>query len=533
MYKMLVVDDNPSDRNGISRAIQWDDIGVSIAGTCANGAAALKAMESTPVDIVLTDISMPIMNGIELAAALRTSHPRTKVIFMSCHDEFDFAKSAIDLDIAGYILKPIKPEELLNAVSKVVESVREQAVFTLEKEHMLSKLNEMQPILVEQFLRELLLGSFYDAENVKNRFDFLSLQSLIDTKPQVLVLCIEDTAYTGIADSFVNCLAIKDMLTQVGEPGIRLFPIQVSPWELAAIAFMDDAAQEKRLVDRCIDLYTSIKERLDLHVKLGLSRVGDGVGGIHALYCQANAAARTTFYSEGNPIIQFALIDEQTRIPNSLDNLELHKSVAALLSNLSAENIRAFVGQYLPQEDALLSEIYIKNLTFSTVNICMVLLTDCGHSFTDIFGEEYIVWNKLARFQTIPAIRQWLYNFLMAIREHVNDKRSGKNARLVQSIKEIVSKRYHEQLSVADIANEIYLSPGYANITFKKETGQTIFDYLIHVRIENAKKLLREPDAKVSVVAENVGYINTSYFCLMFKKCVGITPAEYRSAQGI
>jgi len=527
------VDDNPSDRNGISRAIPWEEIGVSIAGACANGAAALKAVEHAHVDIVLTDISMPIMNGIELAAALRVSHPKTKIIFMSCHDEFDFAKSAIDMEIAGYILKPIKPEELMQAVGKVAESIREQAVFTLERERMLSKLDEMQPMLAEQFLRELILGNFYNADGIRERLAFLQLQTLADKKAQVLALCVEEPGGTGVADSFANSLAIMEMIAKASEPGIRLCPIQVSPWELAAIAFLDETALEKRLLDICIELYTGIKEKLSLPVTLGLSRVKESIGEVHEQYRQASAAARTTFYSEGNPIIQYALIDEREKTPRRLDNPELHKSVTALLSNLSDESIQAFVNDYLPQAETLLSESYIKNLTFSTVNICMVLLTDYGHSFADIFGEEYIVWNKLARFHTIPAVRQWLYNFLTAIREHINDKRSGKNAQLVQNIKEIVAKRFHEQLSVADIANAIYLSPGYANIMFKKETGRTIFDYLIDVRIENAKRLLREPDAKVAVVAENVGYINTSYFCLMFKKCVGITPAEYRSAQGI
>jgi len=536
MYSMLVVDDNPSDRNGIGRAIPWEDIGVKVAGLCANGGIALKMMEAAPADIVLTDISMPVMNGIELATAIKESYPRTKIIFMSCHDEFDFAKSAIDLDIEGYILKPIKPEELLQTVGKVAKNIREQDSYALEKARMLSKLNDMQPILIEQFLRELLLGNFHDAEGIKNRLDFLYLQPLEGTHPQVISLCIDEAAPPpggeNVADSLVNGFAIKELITHASEPGLRLYPIQVSPREFAAIAFWDGGAQESRLLDLCIGLYTDIREKLALHCKIGISRVNETISGINALYWQASSAARTTFYSEGNPIILFDLIDEQTKIPNQLDNQALHKTVSGLLASLREEDIHAFIEQYLPYDEALLSESYVKNLTFSTVNLCMVLLTDCGHSFADIFGEEYIVWNKLARFHTIPAVRQWLYNFMMAIREYINDKRNGKNAQLITNIKQVVSKRYSEQLSVADIANEIFLSPGYANIVFKKETGQTIFDYLIDVRIDNAKKLLREPDAKVSVVAERVGYINTSYFCLMFKKCVGISPAEYRNAQG-
>ena len=111
----------------------------------------------------------------------------------------------------------------------------------------------------------------------------------------------------------------------------------------------------------------------------------------------------------------------------------------------------------------------------------------------------------------------------------MSDKNLAKNAKTVDTIKEMIKNKYHEHITIEDISKSVYLSGRHANGLFKKETGKTIFDYVIEYRIEVAKKLLKDPNSKVASVAEEVGYLNTSYFCLAFKKNVGMTPAEYKS----
>ena len=125
-------------------------------------------------------------------------------------------------------------------------------------------------------------------------------------------------------------------------------------------------------------------------------------------------------------------------------------------------------------------------------------------------------------------VKQWIYNVFKTVKEHLAEKNIVKNVRIVNAIKEFIKNNYNEQISINDISKAVYFSGRYANSLFKKETGKTIFDYVIEYRMEKAKKLLREQDSKVALVAEAVGYTNNSYFCLSFKKIVGMTPAEYK-----
>ncbi len=168
-------------------------------------------------------------------------------------------------------------------------------------------------------------------------------------------------------------------------------------------------------------------------------------------------------------------------------------------------------------------------VSFLIVNIVRLILVEKNESFENIFGEEYILWNKLNNFETIKNIRQWMYNILKTINEYLVSKHQSLHVQIVENIKEIIRNRYHEQLTIGEVAESLYFSALHANNIFKKETGKTIFDYLVEYRIEKAKELLKDPDIRIYLVAEKVGYNNKSHFCLTFKKYTGMTPAEYKN----
>ena len=170
------------------------------------------------------------------------------------------------------------------------------------------------------------------------------------------------------------------------------------------------------------------------------------------------------------------------------------------------------------------SENCLKSLAFTIVNILHLELIQAGQSMEDVLQDEFGVWKKMSGFPTVDELRQWLYQTMAAANEYFQKRYKTRDAQIVTDIKEIIHKRFQEQLTINDIAQVIYLGPKQANNIFKRETNQTIFDYLLDYRMAVAKKMLSDPYSKIYLVAQEVGYINKSHFCLMFKKHTGFTP---------
>ena len=178
MFKLFIVDDNKYERNGIKNSIDWEALGIEVVGVFANGAEALEQIETLQPDIVITDIAMPIMNGIEMSELIKKSYPHIKTIFISCHSDFEFARSAVDLGIYGYVLKPIISDELIKAINKLLNEYSIEDIQLKEKARMMKQLEDMLPLVQEQFLKELLLGNFQSKSDILNRIDFLKIPIL-------------------------------------------------------------------------------------------------------------------------------------------------------------------------------------------------------------------------------------------------------------------------------------------------------------------------------------------------------------------
>lgn len=530
MYNMLIVDDNPRDRNGIQRIIDWKQMGINIMGACANGKQAMEQIEELKPHIVLTDIAMPVMNGIEMAKQLKQNHPDIKLIFMSCYDDFDFARSAIDLDVYGYVLKPIIAEELEKAVVKVLGRYELEYTRDRDREIMLRQIAESLPIVQEQFLRELLFGIYNSNEEIRNRMDFLQMN--VADSATIATLAIEINDYDNLIrdmDVTAQYLLVyslkKAIYTLQNIP--RRYVVQISDRMFAVLLFDNNSSG---FLDAAVAIHEILVETPGINVTIGISDVSNNLSDIPRLYRQSVEALRTKFYWKGSPIIPFEEIDEKqyNRDEKTIDLGDLYKEVEALISYGDSDDIHEFIYKYFGDENSTKPEELVKGLTFSVVNIMQMILSQKGQSFSNILGSETAIWEKLIRFETIVDIRQWIYNIFMAVKEYLGAGNDQRNAKIAEDIKAIIKNSYSKALTVADIAQGVYLSPARANNIFKGQTGKTIFDYLIEHRMEKAKGLLKDPYSRIYLVAQQVGYVNKSHFSLLFKKYTGLTPSEYK-----
>ena len=195
--------------------------------------------------------------------------------------------------------------------------------------------------------------------------------------------------------------------------------------------------------------------------------------------------------------------------------------------------IKEFVDKYIHigVVDGNDSEEFIKSLTFIIVSFLQIILTDYNQTFNDIFNEDIVIWKKISDINSIVNIKQWLFNIICVVKNHLSAKNRSSNAILVNRIKDVVHNHYQEEITVKDIAEAVYFSTRQANNIFLKETGLSIFDYMLQYRIEIAKKLLTTTQMRIYEVAEKVGYQNMSYFRLLFLNSTGVLPTEYKKMQ--
>lgn len=541
MYRLIIVDDNMYERNGIRQSVDWEKLGVEVVGVFGSGTEVLENMEALQPHIVIADIAMPMMSGIELATEIKKTHPHTRIIFISCHSDFEFARSAVDLGVYRYVMKPILSDELTVALEKLLEQIKREERLNREKDGMKRQIRDMMPFVQEQLFRELLLGSLSDMEDIKERFSYLDIPWAEDETYHVVYMEIHDAQNShdakeaegrplpasGAERAYLEAYTVKGLVKGLGSKGLALFPVQMSANSYAVIVL-----KAGDILEVVSNLALTLGNEAGLNATMGISKPSQEPSRAPKLYSQARKAVKTRFYSQGNPIIGYWEIEDAADEPREIiTELEsVYDEIKLILSEGDEDEIQEFIKKHLYSR-RLGNEANAKAFVFSLINITGIVLMSYNKSYKDIFGDEVVIWKKLNRFETIADVDRWLFNIFKSIRENLMEKTSSRPAKIAEVIKEIIHTRYHQPLTIEDISRSVYISGRHANNLFKKETGKTIFDYLVEYRIAMAKKLLMDKDSKVAAVAESVGYVNTSYFCLAFKKYTGMTPAEYKNAR--
>lgn len=531
MFKMLIVDDNNRDRRILQSILPWEEYQIRIMGSAADGEEALEIAKKEFPDILLTDISMPRLNGIELAKEIGKLAPSTQVIFISCYSDFEYAKQAVNLNVFGYVNKPLNREELAGIAERVTGVCRMRDTQNQERAEMMRQLEATLPAAQEEFLRELLLGQDYDARQLADMTRFLKLPADRARRFQAAVL-----RFSGETDDVEQQYYVNYNLRQWAErrntDEASVFLIRISPVEYTAIWFFNRGLSgqvDDLVLEVTSKLYSYYTGRYHSECTIGISMPGSQLKELPKLYRQAVQAVQSKFYTVGVPILLYRDIQEgaQEEFP-AHSSQEWGDALREVVDGGTKADAERFVDRYFWSNGHHYPESVYKQWAFSLLGQLHLILAEQSFSLTDLpSGED--VFAAISRFQRIYELNSWMKQILQEAMALLQGENASRDEKLVASIKKIIHVRYSEQITAESIAESVYLSSKQANNIFRKKTGMTIFDYLVEYRIEIAKKLLRDPGNRIYQVAEQVGYQNKSYFALIFKKMTGMTPAEYRN----
>lgn len=510
MYKLLIVDDEKIVIEGLTSAIDWKEHQIEIVETASNGQEALQCIINNPPHIVLVDIQMPGLNGLDLIQQVKKFHPDIVFIIISGYTEFDYAKRAIELEAVDYLVKPIEIDEIVNVVKKgLIKYEKVKA----EKENNY-QIQKYQTELEEKDVLNLILGRKIDNFETGNRFKGWKLL-IAGFKSTIWKQNIEKKGQ-GIFESLKIPFAKR---------GYEAFIYIIEDF----IVTMYANPSQKEIQDSFLIEFSSLlQQEMNTAPLIGVSNTYYDFSYIRQSYQEAEEAFHIGVYL--NQL--FTHYKDLEKINNTVGNEIINKiDYCFKKDNFNLDKMNLLIHDILNYSiENMLSPVKAKYLCFKLINYVFKYVQ---HEFEleieNILGEEYQLYEELNRLRSIEEINHWLENLVNQIFGYMNDNRISHKDKLILDVKNYLQKNFNQSILLDEVAESFHISPPYLSSLFSKKVSMTIFEYITNIRINKAKELLRTTNYKILDICNEVGYKDPRYFNQVFKKQVGLAPSQYRS----
>ena len=519
MYKIIFVDDEAIIRNGISKCVSWEELGFKLDGVFEHGQEALSYIEKNSVDVVLSDINMPRMSGLELSKILGERFPDIVVILLTGYDDFEYAQAAIRNQVREFILKPITRIEL----SKVLETIKceldRERLRKRERELLQARVDQSFPLLKERYLRRLISDSTA-VDTLAERAEYYQWR---DGKGWYQIMM----AAVPLSWSELERMALVEHLEERIRPGDEVFSSLKG--DIIVLAQSADSVEldffVRSLAERSFD-FSAEKE----NTLIGLG-CGEAVDSLSLLESSYKGAAAALDYSRSLGLSQVIAVadlnDREAPSPVILGKME-KDIVEHLKDGLADESLKAlkvmvaYLGERY-QSSRQLAMIYIR--LFSRI---LAFVQDMDLDLPDENGGIA----NLMQLENLAQGEAFFKTLIRHIGDRISQRRNDVLLSRIDKAKSIIHGNYgNKDFSLQDICRELYLSTSQFSVLFKEGTDQTFVEYLTSVRMDEAKKLLASTDLKSYEIAEKVGYSDPRYFSITFKKHCGMTAMEYRRSR--
>lgn len=535
MLKLLIVEDQKKDLEGICGILKWDSLGIEISGTAMDGQEGLqKALEIKP-QIIITDVVMPIMDGLALMEEAKAVLPNTKFIITSCYDEFSYIRRALDMNAVGYVLKPIIASDLHKVIVKAIDICNSERQKELGTEFLEKRLKDNLPIMRESFLKNIAYGIYKDEDILWDNIEFLGLNICKGMLFGILYLEIDEyevlTEKYTTKDRYLMLEGIKSIMEERLSGKQSGYVITVDESHISILMVDEKQASEslenKNMLDFAAALSNDLNQQLKISVTIGVSHIVDNLLALELCFSQARDATKLKFQlGRGQIITAEDRLLPKGNVKYTAD--KLLQELKTLMFSGDQESICRFVDRAVTDYTDGCRETYTQFICISIINYMQMILMEMNESLKSAIDDENIIYENLAVLETVIDIKHYLTDILTLVQKFITNRMNLRNRRIVEKIEEIVKNRYAENLSINDIAPEIFFSPSYTSYIFKQETGKNFTEYLTKVRIDKSLELLENKNLKIHEIAELVGYNNKSYFCAVFRERTGVTPKEYR-----
>jgi len=515
LYKVVLVDDEDDVRGRVISKIT-DESGFCVVGKAGNGYDALELIEELKPDVVITDIRMPFINGIELARIIKRDYPTIKLGFISGYDEFDYAREAIELNVVSYIMKPITTEELTKFLSKLKKILDDEKKQIEDIETLREKYDQSLPKIIDSNLnsytykkrlssRDLDTLGELGLDIMMNQFFVVNIDvnSDIGEDSKLSLKRIIDNALSHL--EFVSSFKTRD--------GMIVLAGSIRPYV-------------KNEIDGFLfEVLSYIQEFLGFETTIGVSSIFKHLSEFPSYYQQAKKAKNHGVYYKVGSIVFFNDIDK-----NLIENVNLDDELLQDFDKAIMYYDKIKLENYLNglKDIILTDDKHHYNRQYLLLNLAnrVVKFSESLNS-SNVLSSEII--NKVLSFKDLEQLFSWIYHSAIKIREENSNSQVTKVESLVERAFNVIESNYSDSsLSLEQVAEELDISVSYLSSLIKKYKKLTFNKYLIKVRMEKAEELLRYSNDKIITISEAVGYNEVYYFSHSFKRYTSMSPKEYR-----
>lgn len=515
MYKLLIVDDEAAICKGLREILNWEDYGIEIVGEAANGKAALFDLLKLKPDIVITDIRMPVMSGIDLIREVNERGLPIQFIILSAYNDFNYVKQGLKFHVEDYLLKPINKEELALTIQEMTNKFEQQL----------------------QSHRSLVDGFESIRFNILNRMMNNTIPVLeFKEKSRVIDMDITCQELQVVLIDLHKKMAWQDL--QAIRQDIYDKLKQCDALE-GAILFTDTQGRTL-LINRRMkeEHFTNILKKVldgfsEFNVCISMGTQVSYWDKVYQSYNQAVRAQDYRYIKKTMDVIRYRDIMDRVEMGAELIKID-YGAIECIIRNKETQQMIDYI-QYIFTEYKEYADTYMGVIYNVSVEICILnlrILREEKCDIKDVISNADQIMESVLQQETLEELEKWLIEMCSRVINYLGRQREHEKNSYSSIIKEIVvytELNYSKEISLKSIAELMYFNPVYIGTLFRKETGQVYTDYLNTIRIDKAKKLLSSTNYKARDIGDHVGFKNPNYFYTVFKKYTGMTPKNYRS----
>lgn len=529
MYKLLIVDDEPLVQVGIKSMLNWNALGLEICGTTINGQAALKIIEEQSPDIVITDIKMPVMDGLELTRICRERYgnDRPCFIILTSYEDFHMAKEALTYQVSDYLVKlELTPENLRSSIEKVLEQLR-------ENERNKSDTTVSSHSFYDKFLISLLYNLFESEE----QFMLQSRDLNLDFHYRIYVCCYGElkssqadalsaerqiALYTS-ALRMIQELAVKYRFCYVLSLDIRHFAL--------IFCYEEDFSQTAlSCIGEVTDILFQVNAALENYYNVKLCcGIGNPVGNPLAI-SESYQCSRAAFRETGSyrPVIAFEQCARNDSFHNSFNFSLFRSGLTKAFEEYDSEALTATIddicGLFLTNPQHYVQAL---DAACNILYLSISLLQDGEAVVSEFYRDSPDGYRSIYRQTSVKQIVAWLKSFSEKLAELFENKRRDYKNHIVSNVKKYIIEHVWERLTLNEVAAVFGISPNYLSQLFGKYNEIGFSEYINQCKINESKKLLEEGGLKIYEIADALGFESAFYFSKVFKKIEGVSPTDY------
>lgn len=536
MWKIAIIDDDRRVLTGMKAAIPWKELEAEWIGEALNGVDGLKMIEDAQPDIIITDIYMPVMNGLDMIEQLRQEQFSGKIIILSGYSDFEYARQALRLNVSDYVSKPVSIPTLKAILSKSIRELTEEEQNRVKQDELQQKLMLYEPFFEKEWVKAAVAGtldSSYRQESVLPpsyrywtgcRHVVIGIELLRDTRAGEFTLT--DWSLFRFAISNIACEIAREAfpLIEYTELHSARTALVIHPHEGDGTELLLEKLRQlgMRLID-CVYNY------LNLVVKVGIGHVKEHWREIPE---STEEAFRAIELKDGRAAAGYGLYLYGSGARSSkervvLPPVKLYLELAGAMKASQEKEAQQIVAGYLErlEQQADVSPEDIQVLAGEMWAIFAYCLYEVGMVLDDVFPSDRIA-KEMAGLSKPSQLANWLTGKIAAICSSRLWRGNSKHRQAVEYMIQYIHEHYADDITLGDLSDKVYISRNYLSIIFKNMTGETVNNYVTRVRIEKARELLLERNMLVYEVAEKVGFRNVPYFSTLFKKYTGMNPTE-------